>query len=74
MESTWILITKDPAIRVKYLKLKILRGGKRAAIAIARKLLVRRKISFKGLTIYIAGVNYLVSVYKLQHAILQQVT
>jgi transposase len=41
VESTWILITKDPAIRLKYLKLKSLRGGKRATIAIARKLLIR---------------------------------
>jgi transposase len=40
VESTWILITKDPAMRLKYLKLKNLRGGKRATIAIARKLLL----------------------------------
>ena len=33
VESTWILITKDPAIRLKYLKLKSTRGGKRATIA-----------------------------------------
>ena len=36
----WTLITKDPAMRLKYLKLKNLRGGKRAPIAIARKLLL----------------------------------
>ena len=40
VESTWILITKDPAMRLKYFKLKNLRGGKRATIAIARKLLL----------------------------------
>jgi transposase len=40
VESTWILIAKDPAMRLKYLKLKNLRGGKRATIAIARKLLL----------------------------------
>jgi len=40
VESTWMLITKDPAIRLKYLKLKAARGGKRATIAIARKFLI----------------------------------
>lgn len=40
VESAWTLITKDPAIRLKYLKPKNLRGGKRATIAIARKLLL----------------------------------
>jgi len=41
VESTWMLITKDPALRLKYLRLKSTRGGKRATIAIARKLLIR---------------------------------
>ena len=41
VESTWVLITKDPYLRAKYLRLKSLRGGKRAVIAIARKLLIR---------------------------------
>jgi transposase len=40
VESTWMLITKDPVIRLKYLKLKAARGGKRATIAIARKFLI----------------------------------
>jgi transposase len=46
VESTWILITKDPALRAKYLKLKSTRGGKRATIAIARKfiLIIRRML------------------------------
>jgi transposase len=46
VESTWILITKDPVIRLKYLKLKAARGGKRATIAIARKfiLIIRRML------------------------------
>jgi hypothetical protein len=35
-----MLITKDPVIRLKYLKLKAARGGKRATIAIARKFLI----------------------------------
>ncbi len=41
VESTWVLITKDPYLRAKYLRLKSLRGGKRAVVAIARKLLIR---------------------------------
>ena len=41
VESTWVLITKDPYLRAKYLRLKSLRGGKRAVIAIARKFLIR---------------------------------
>jgi transposase len=41
VESTWVLITKDPLIRAKYLMLKSLRGGKRAVVAIARKFIIR---------------------------------
>jgi hypothetical protein len=40
VESTWILIKKDPALREKYFKLKNARGGKRAPIAIARKFIL----------------------------------
>lgn len=40
VESTWILITKDPVLRLKYLKLKNAKGGKRATIAIARKFII----------------------------------
>jgi transposase len=40
VESTWILITKDAALRAKYLKIKNARGGKRATIAIARKFII----------------------------------
>jgi len=40
VESTWMLITKDPVLRLKYLKLKNARGGKRATIAIARKFII----------------------------------
>ena len=36
-----MLITKDPAIRLKYLKLKSHEAERRATIAIARKLLIR---------------------------------
>jgi len=41
VESTWVLITKDPHLRAKYLRLKSRRGGKRAVIAIARTFLIR---------------------------------
>jgi transposase len=41
VESTWVLITKDPYLRAKYLRLKSRRGGKRAVVAIARKFLIR---------------------------------
>ena len=41
VESTWVLITKDPYLRAKYLRLKSERGGKRAVIAIARTFLIR---------------------------------
>jgi transposase len=40
VESTWVLITKDLAMRAKYLKIKNTRGGKRATVAIARKLII----------------------------------
>jgi transposase len=40
VESTWVLITKDLVLRAKYLKIKNARGGKRATIAIARKLII----------------------------------
>ena len=36
-----MLITKDPWIRAKYLKLKAIRGGKRAVVAIARRFIIR---------------------------------
>jgi transposase len=41
VESSWILITKDPLMRLKYNKLKAMKGAKRAIIAIARKLMIR---------------------------------
>lgn len=41
VESSWILITKDPLMRLKYHRLKSMQGAKRAIIAIARKLVIR---------------------------------
>jgi transposase len=41
VESSWILITKDPLMRLKYHRLKSMKGAKRAIIAIARNLIIR---------------------------------
>ncbi len=38
VESSWSLIRKDPAMRMKYERIKRFRGGKRAIVAIARTL------------------------------------
>lgn len=41
VESSWILIGKDPFMQMKYRRLKSAKGGKRAIIAIARNLIIR---------------------------------
>ena len=41
IESSWMLIRKDPEMRWKYENLKQRRGGKRAIVAIARILSAR---------------------------------
>lgn len=41
VESSWILIGRDPFMRRKYNKLKNAKGAKRAIIAIARNLIIR---------------------------------
>ena len=38
VESSWILIGKDPQMRRFYDRIKIRRGGKKAIVAVARKL------------------------------------
>jgi transposase len=38
VESSWILIGKDPEMRRFYNRIKVRRGGKRAIVAVARKL------------------------------------
>lgn len=40
IESSWILIGKDPWMRMIYMRLKSHKGAKRAIIAIARKLII----------------------------------
>lgn len=41
VESSWILIGKDPHMRSKYEDIKHRRGGKRAIVAVARNLSIR---------------------------------
>ena len=41
VESSWILIQKDPLMRLKYNQLKQFKGAKQAIIAIARNLMIR---------------------------------
>jgi transposase len=56
VQASWALIRKDGVVREKYEKLKVRTGGKRAIVAIARKLLIRmRRIMLDG-TQYIPGV------------------
>lgn len=40
VESSWILIYKDPLMKFKYERLKRRKGGKRAIVAIARHLII----------------------------------
>jgi transposase len=56
VQASWALIRKDGVAREKYEKLKARTGGKRAIVAIARKLLIRmRRIMLDG-TQYVPGV------------------
>lgn len=41
VESSWILIAKDPFMRKRYQELKNRKGGKKAIVAIARMLIIR---------------------------------
>ena len=41
VESSWILIKKDPEMKLKYQRIKNQRGGKRAIVAVARNLSYR---------------------------------
>lgn len=56
VQASWALIRKDEVARERYEKLKTRAGGKRAIVAIARKLLIRmRRIMLDG-TEYVPGV------------------
>ena len=41
VEGSWVLIYRDPLMRMKYERLKLRKGAKRAIIAIARHLIIR---------------------------------
>lgn len=55
VESSWILITKDPYMRYKYMKLKSSKGSKKAIIAIARRLIIRVRSVLLNNTPYVIG-------------------
>ena len=56
VESSWILITKDPLMRFKYNRLKAMKGAKRAIIAIARRLIIRIRRILLNNEPYVVGV------------------
>jgi len=56
VESSWILIQKDPLMRSKYNQLKQFKGAKRAIIAIARKLIIRIRRILLSNEPYVIGV------------------
>jgi transposase len=56
VESSWILIQKDPLMRLKYNKLKAMKGAKRAIIAIARHLIIRIRRILLNNEPYVLGV------------------
>jgi transposase len=56
VEGSWILITKDPLMRLRYNKLKAMKGAKRAIIAIARKLIIRIRRILLNKEPYVVGV------------------
>ena len=55
VESSWILVGRDPLMRAKYLKLKSVKGAKRAIVAIARKLIIRIRAMLLHDVPYITG-------------------
>jgi transposase len=55
VESSWILVGRDPLMRAKYLKLKSVKGAKRAIVAIARNLIIRIRAMLLHNTPYKTG-------------------
>lgn len=53
IEASWMLISKDNEMRIFYEKLKIKKGGKRAIVAVSRKLLCRLYSMIKNQKEYI---------------------
>jgi transposase len=56
VEGSWVLITRGPLMRLKYNKLKAMKGAKRAIIAIARKLIIRIRRILINKEPYVVGV------------------
>ena len=51
VECSWIAIRKDPGLNKTYQAIKMRRGGKRAIVAVSRKLIIRiRRILLDGVT------------------------
>jgi len=49
VECSWIAIRKDPGLHKTYATIKKRRGGKRAIVAVSRKLIIRiRRILLDG--------------------------
>jgi transposase len=55
IESSWILVGRNPPMRAKYLRLKSTKGAKRAIVAIARKLIIRIRAMLLHNTPYRTG-------------------
>lgn len=55
IESSWILVSRDPFMGLKYMKLKSFKGAKRAIVAIARKLIIRIRSMLLHNTPYMIG-------------------
>lgn len=55
VEAAWMARTKDPALAAVYDRLKVTRGGKRAIVAVARRLVGRIRACLKDRTPYEVG-------------------
>jgi transposase len=55
VESSWILVSLDHCMRLKYTNLKSMKGAKRAIVAIARKLIIRIRSMLLHNTSYMIG-------------------
>ena len=63
VESSWILVGRDPLMRAKYLKLKNVKGAKRAIVAIARKLIIRIRAMLLHNAPYMTGGSVVQAAY-----------
>ncbi|MBK7958682.1 MAG: transposase [Bacteroidetes bacterium] len=56
IEAAWVLVRTDPAMTLVYNQLKLDKGGKRAIVKIARKLLSRIRYVWMNQKPYVKGV------------------